>query len=167
VVSYPVVSYPVVVGSYPSGAVYASAQPQVRTVVTQRNQDSSLVPQTEREKAAVRDALKQLRQPPEAGDKGNSFVNQGENERKAEITVHLPANARLYVDNVPCPLTSSKRTFKTPELEPGKKYFYILRAEVVQNGQTLSENLRVILIPGQQVRVEFTNLTPQTRTVQR
>jgi len=94
------------------------------------------------------------------GGNGRTYVGTG--NQQAEVVVHLPADARLFVDNVPCPLTSDTRTFKTPRLDPGKQYFYRLRAEVVRNGQTQSETVRVILNAGQQVRVEFANLTPVT-----
>src|SRR5262245_28498571 len=46
----------------------------------------------------------------------------------ARITVRLPADAKLFVDNAECPLTSAVRTFATPKLEQGKKYYYTLRA---------------------------------------
>ena len=54
----------------------------------------------------------------------------------ARVTVKLPADARLYVDNVVCPLSSDTRTFNTPELEVGRSYFYTLKAEVIRDGET-------------------------------
>src|SRR5262249_35192024 len=50
----------------------------------------------------------------------------------ARITVKLPADARLFVDDVACPLTSAERTFDTPRLEAGRRYFYNMRAELVR-----------------------------------
>jgi len=76
----------------------------------------------------------------------------------ARVSVRLPAEARLVVDGVPCPLTSSKREFDTPKLEPGRKYSYTLEAQLVRDGQTLSEKKQVILQAGRKVTVNFEKL---------
>jgi len=76
----------------------------------------------------------------------------------ARVSVRLPADARLLVDGVACLLTSSKREFDTPKLEPGRRYAYTLKAEVVRDGQTLTEEKQVILQAGRKVMVEFTKL---------
>jgi uncharacterized protein (TIGR03000 family) len=83
----------------------------------------------------------------------------------ARIIVKLPSNAKLWVDEVNCPLTSSERSFKTPALVPGQQYFYTLRMEVEQGGETTSENRRVYIAAGQQVTVDFNE--PATVTAQR
>jgi len=76
----------------------------------------------------------------------------------AYITVRLPADARLNVQGVDCPLTSDTRTFDTPVLEPGQKYSYLLRAEVLRDGRTVSQTQRVTFRSGQRVRVSFEDL---------
>jgi len=76
----------------------------------------------------------------------------------ARITVHLPADARLTVHGVACPLTSDTRTFDTPALEPGQKYYYLLKAEVVRNGRTLAQTKRVAFRSGERVTVSFADL---------
>jgi uncharacterized protein (TIGR03000 family) len=76
----------------------------------------------------------------------------------AQITVRLPGDSKLFVDNTPCPLTSGIRTFSTPKLEQGKKYFYTLKAEAIQNGQTVVQSQRVTMTAGQQVNVDFGNI---------
>jgi uncharacterized protein (TIGR03000 family) len=73
----------------------------------------------------------------------------------SKITVSLPSDARLWVDNLECPLTSSVRSFNTPALNPAQKYFYDLRVQVVRDGQTLTETQRVMINPGQEARVDF------------
>jgi uncharacterized protein (TIGR03000 family) len=84
----------------------------------------------------------------------------------ARITVKLPAQARLFVDNVECPLTSGNRSFLTPRLERGKRYYYTLRMEVVQNGQRVTQTRRVTLGAGDSIQVNF--LVPATtNTVRR
>jgi uncharacterized protein (TIGR03000 family) len=73
----------------------------------------------------------------------------------AHITVRLPADARLTVDGVDCPLTSDTRTFETPALVPGQKYYYLLKAEVVRNGRTIAQTRRADFHSGERVRVSF------------
>jgi uncharacterized protein (TIGR03000 family) len=77
----------------------------------------------------------------------------------ARVTVRLPEDARLYVDNVACNLTTGMRSFETPKLEPGKQYYYTLKAEAVRNGQTQSETRRIIVQAGKQASVDFGDLT--------
>jgi uncharacterized protein (TIGR03000 family) len=73
----------------------------------------------------------------------------------ARITVRLPADARLYVDNVLCPLTSETRTFDTPRLEAGRAYYYNLRTETERSGRTQVDTRRVLVEAGRDVTVEF------------
>lgn len=80
------------------------------------------------------------------------------NPQRARVTVKLPSDARLWVENVLCPLTSGERTFNTPTLQPGRQYFYTLKVEVNRNGRALSENRRVYLSGGQQITVDFTTV---------
>jgi uncharacterized protein (TIGR03000 family) len=74
----------------------------------------------------------------------------------ARITVSLPADAKLSVDGVDCPLTSDKRAFDSPTLQPGQRYYYTFTAEVVREGKTRTESKRVIIAAGEKVEVEFT-----------
>jgi uncharacterized protein (TIGR03000 family) len=85
----------------------------------------------------------------------------------AQVTIKLPADARLYIDNVACPLTSGTRSFTTPTLAANKKYFYSVRAEVIRDGETLTETQQVIVEAGQQVTATFSKFAPVTTSVQR
>jgi uncharacterized protein (TIGR03000 family) len=85
-----------------------------------------------------------------------------EGKDTARVTVKLPTDARLYVDDVLCPLTSSTRSFNTPELDAGRKYYYTLKAEVVRDGETRAATQRVLVEAGKQVTVEFKDLPVQT-----
>lgn len=76
----------------------------------------------------------------------------------AQITVRLPADARLTVHGIACPLTSDMRTFDTPALAPGQSYYYLLKAEVVRDGRTIAQTRRVDFRSGQRVTVSFDNL---------
>jgi uncharacterized protein (TIGR03000 family) len=80
-------------------------------------------------------------------------------ETKANLTVELPEDAKLYVDGVLTKSTSAKRDFVTPILEKGKTYYYTLKAEMVRDGQTITVNGQVILQAGQNVQATLTEPT--------
>jgi uncharacterized protein (TIGR03000 family) len=76
----------------------------------------------------------------------------------ATITVALPSDAQLFVDGDQVNLSTGARTFRTPQLEPGREYFYTFKAEVVRDGKTVTESKRVAFRAGEAARVEFGNL---------
>ena len=80
----------------------------------------------------------------------------------AKVTVKLPSDARLYVDGVQCPLTSATRSFDTPDLDAGQRYYYTLKAEVVRDGVMSTKERRVTVEAGKQVTIEFNDLPVQT-----
>lgn len=80
----------------------------------------------------------------------------------AHITVHLPADARLTIQGIDCPLTSETRTIDTPELVPGKEYAYVLKAEVQRNGRTVAQSQNVTFRSGESVVVSFEDLGVRT-----
>lgn len=82
----------------------------------------------------------------------------------ARITVILPAEAKLLVDDVVCPLTSDVRSFNTPTLQSGTSYFYVMKMEVEKDGRTITESRRVRMVAGQHVEVNF-NVPAETQTV--
>jgi uncharacterized protein (TIGR03000 family) len=84
----------------------------------------------------------------------------------SRITVRLPENARLYVNDDRCPLKSDTRSFDTPQLKSDREYSYTLRAEVERNGQTFSEIKKVVFRAGKPVDVEFKEIGT-VRTAQR
>ncbi len=75
----------------------------------------------------------------------------------AKIDIHLPSDAKLFVDGVAVQHTGN-RTLETPKLEPGQTYFYTMKAELQVNGQTQTETQRVVVEAGKKVNVEFTKL---------
>jgi uncharacterized protein (TIGR03000 family) len=118
------------------------------------------VPRNEAEADAIRDALKKLRQKKKEENPAPSDTLVSSSPRPARITVNLPTDARLYIDNVFCPLTSSTRSFPTPPLQPGREFSYTLRAEVTRDGQTRVQSQRITVGAGRQVNVEFNNFGP-------
>jgi uncharacterized protein (TIGR03000 family) len=73
----------------------------------------------------------------------------------ARITVRLPADAKLSIDGVACPLTSGTRSFDTPDLQPGKSYAYTLKAEIVRDGKARAESRKVMVQAGEKLTVRF------------
>jgi uncharacterized protein (TIGR03000 family) len=73
----------------------------------------------------------------------------------ATITVNLPADAKLTIDDSPTNATSGNRTFATPALEAGNEYFYTLKVEVTRNGQTVTDSKRISVRGGEETQVNF------------
>lgn len=82
---------------------------------------------------------------------------QGSPER-ATITVKLPQGASLYVDDRKNPSAEPVRTFSTPALPQGREFAYVLKAELVRNGQPETLTQKVPFRAGERVVVDFTNL---------
>jgi uncharacterized protein (TIGR03000 family) len=66
----------------------------------------------------------------------------------ARLTIELPASAKLYVDGRLVRGDSTTRNFHTPDLTPGKTFYYDLKAEVEVNGKTVFEDKRVLVKAG-------------------
>jgi uncharacterized protein (TIGR03000 family) len=77
---------------------------------------------------------------------------------QAKLVVSLPADAKLYVDDQLMKATSARRVFRTPQLEAGQAYYYVLRAEVVREGKALAQTKRVIIRPGEDAEASFADL---------
>ena len=123
-----------------------------------------LVPRNEAERRAVEDVLRKMRQDKKPGER-KEFQREEQNRdesatlgAKAHIIVRLPADARLWVDQIECPLPGAVRAFDTPSLDPQQSYAYTLRVAVERNGQLLQDARRVPLTPGQRIEVDFTEV---------
>jgi uncharacterized protein (TIGR03000 family) len=79
----------------------------------------------------------------------------------AQIVVQLPANGKLYVDDHLMTTPTGHRTFTTPQLDGNQAYYYIFRAEVVQNGKVHSQQKRIIVRAGDVVKANFNDLTAE------
>jgi uncharacterized protein (TIGR03000 family) len=82
----------------------------------------------------------------------------------ATIIVSLPANAKLTVDDTVTKSTSATRVFTSPALENGQEYLYNLKAEVVQNGKTITLAKQVAVRAGNETSV---SLFPETSLASR
>jgi uncharacterized protein (TIGR03000 family) len=77
---------------------------------------------------------------------------------RARLIVELPADAKLFIDDKPTTSTASVRTFLTPDLERGKSYMYTVRAEVMLDGQPVSETKTVGVTAGNISRLSFLDM---------
>jgi len=68
----------------------------------------------------------------------------------ATIRVSLPADAALTVDGQATQATSATRSFTTPALESGKRYFYTFKASFVRDGKTIAVEQRVPVRAGRE-----------------
>jgi uncharacterized protein (TIGR03000 family) len=85
----------------------------------------------------------------------------------ATLVVELPANAKLFIDDIPVKATAGVRTFDTPALEPGRPYYYMVRIERMRDDQPVSETRRIIVRAGQVARADFKDVESEAlRTAQ-
>lgn len=77
---------------------------------------------------------------------------QGE-RAPAKIIVTIPAQAQLWVGNRLTRSTGTRRALVSPPLEPGKEYYYILKAGMRRNGKWQEEKVEVSLFAGRTSRV--------------
>lgn len=75
--------------------------------------------------------------------------------RSATIVVELPAEAKLYVDGYLSKQTTAIRTIATPELDSGTEYTYTLKAEMIRDGQVVTQTRQVSFRAGATVRVDL------------
>ncbi len=93
--------------------------------------------------------------------KNTAGVTQTLAPTRAKILIDLPANARLFIDDMPVKTASGVQPLYTPALEPDKVYFYTVRIEVMRDGQPLSETRRVLVRAGQVAHMEFKEPEPE------
>jgi len=82
-------------------------------------------------------------------------VAKADETATASVTVVLPENAKLTVNDVAITATG-KQTFTTPKLEKGKSYFYTVKAEIVRDGKPVTETRKIDVAAGKDVTIDFT-----------
>jgi uncharacterized protein (TIGR03000 family) len=70
------------------------------------------------------------------------------------VIVQLPADTSLTIDGVAVPGGSNVPPIVTPDLNPGKDYYYTLKAESLRGDQAVLTK-RVMVRAGATVRVQF------------
>ena len=74
----------------------------------------------------------------------------------AYLRVNVPADAHVFVNDRPTTSTGTDRQYVSRNLEPGMRYEYTVRVEVVRDGKTLTDNRKVQLTAGGTENLAFT-----------
>jgi uncharacterized protein (TIGR03000 family) len=81
--------------------------------------------------------------------------------QKAYIRVFLPdGKAQVAVDEHQTSATGASRLLETPPLQVGRTYTYTVKATWKQNGRTVTQERRVVVVPGQYAMANFTMPAP-------
>ena len=160
--SFPVVSDGIVpYQTAPVGvAVPAQMQPMPQVVLSAGGLqsgsplDPSMIPSTESERDAVRKALMNVREKTTGTPQGLWPIPSGLSSQ-AKLMIRVPENAKLWIDEVACPLEGEVRTFTTPKLEPGLEYSYTVRIALERDGRMTTAERMVRFATGQTVEVDF------------
>ncbi len=81
---------------------------------------------------------------------------------KAKLVVEVPADAKLFIDDVQLKAAPGVRSFNTPTLEVGQSYYYMVRVETIRDGKPVSQTRRVIVRAGEIARADFRSLLSET-----
>lgn len=82
---------------------------------------------------------------------------------RAKVVVHLPKDARFYVEDRLVKTTEGRREFLTPVLEPGANYRYTFKVEVERDGKTEVQVREVRVRAGHETVVHFDLPDPTVR----
>ena len=81
------------------------------------------------------------------------------------LTVSVPADAKIFVNGKATTTTGTYREYISRGLKPGYEYNYEVRAEVVRDGETVSDVKTVSLVAGRLERLAFDFATESVETV--
>jgi uncharacterized protein (TIGR03000 family) len=79
-------------------------------------------------------------------------------EDVSRVTITAPADVRLTVDGQPLAMQGMRQTFETPNLEPGRTYAYVFRAEGKRDGKVIAREQKVMVRAGEAAQVDFSDL---------
>lgn len=82
-----------------------------------------------------------------------TVVPGAEPKGEGQVSVTLPADAKLLFNGAAAPGTGAVRTFRTPALEKGISYRYELTAEVTRDGRTERVTETVVVRAGETAKV--------------
>ena len=78
------------------------------------------------------------------------------------LTVWVPEDAKVMINGLETRSTGSRRQYYSSGLKPGLTYTYVVRAQVIRNGQVQEDTQTVTLAAGQTNSLAFRfNATPQ------
>jgi uncharacterized protein (TIGR03000 family) len=138
-------------GCYGSAAVWGAATPAHTGVISEKVIGEKVITDP---KTTTTDPKATTTDPKAMPDPKKT----GGNEEGANIKFQLPSNAKLFVDGRQTTGTGTERAFFTPPLPAGQKFYYDVKAELVVDGKTVTEEKRVIVKAGDDLRETFPKL---------
>lgn len=75
---------------------------------------------------------------------------------RAKITVKLLPGTTLYIDGKKNDRSELVREFNTPPVPQGQEYAYVMKAEIIRNGQPETQTMKVPFRAGETQQVDFT-----------
>jgi uncharacterized protein (TIGR03000 family) len=97
--------------------------------------------------------------PPAPADAGGQSAGYhptyGPIRSSAYLTVTVPADAKVFVNDRPTTSTGTDREYVSHDLQPGARYNYAVRAEFERDGKMVSETQSIQLIAGQTATLDF------------
>src|SRR5262249_7250775 len=79
-----------------------------------------------------------------------------EGDNIGRVHVHVPANARVWIDGEATRQKGADRDFMTPPLSPGQEFTYKIKAQWNQDGQNRERTQTVRVRPNDVAKVDFT-----------
>jgi uncharacterized protein (TIGR03000 family) len=77
---------------------------------------------------------------------------------QGRLLVQLPPDAKLFVDGREVNLTPDIRNVVTPELTPGRDYYYTVKVAAVRDGKPVEETRQLVVRAGEVSRADFRDL---------
>jgi uncharacterized protein (TIGR03000 family) len=84
-------------------------------------------------------------------------LDAGRSER-ATVVISVPSRATVSVEGEPLKSTGGERSFRTPELDPGKEFVYTVRAVIQLGGKDEIEVQQIKVTAGETSRASFEKL---------
>jgi uncharacterized protein (TIGR03000 family) len=78
-----------------------------------------------------------------------------DSDSTAHVTVRVPADAKVWIDEAKTVSTGSVREFQSPTLTPGHRYSYEVRARWTENGHAVTQRQKVAFVAGAHTTVDF------------
>jgi uncharacterized protein (TIGR03000 family) len=76
-------------------------------------------------------------------------------EESGILTVWVPADAKVTINGLDTKSTGSRRQFVSYGLKSGLAYKYVVKAQVIRNGQAQEDTRTITLTAGQATTVPF------------
>lgn len=91
----------------------------------------------------------------------NATAEQSPTDNKLRLTVHVPADAKVFINNKPTTTTGTTRRYVTPAVDPKLAYVFSIRAEVTIDGKKTEKTQEIRVLPNAPSALAFQFTEPQ------